>query len=82
MKRPETKLDAKDKFSNKLDLENFKAYSLGDELIYLYLHTGQTMHLSYNSQEEARKMYEKILSIEDECSKYLKHWNSIDDDEY
>ena len=74
MECPETKLNAEDKFNNKLELKNFKAYSIGDKSISFYLHNGQTMILSYESQEKAQIMYDKILSIEDDYAKYMIEW--------
>ena len=69
MQYPETKINAEDKFNNKLDLENFKSYSIGDKKIFCYLKTGQTLELNYDSNEKASEIYEKILSIEDEAER-------------
>ena len=81
MKRPETKLNAEDKFNNKLDLVNFKSYSIDDKTLFLYLYNGQTMQLSYESQEKAKEIYDKILSIEDDYEKYMQYWRSICNDD-
>ena len=81
MKRPETELNAEDKFNNKLDLLNFKSYSIGDKLIFFYLHNGQTMQLNYESQEKAKEIYDKILSLEDDHKKYMEYWRLAYDDD-
>ena len=76
MEYPETKLNAEDKFNNKLDLKNFKAYSVGDKVIFCYLHTGQTLELFYESNDKVSEIYSKILAIEEKYEKVNAYFRS------
>jgi hypothetical protein len=69
MEYPETKLNAEDIYENKIDLQNFKSYIIGDKKLSCYTHIGQIVTLIYNSQEKTREMYDKIISIENNWEK-------------
>jgi len=65
-----TKVKAKDIDKTILNLFNIEDYSIKENIITLYLHSGNKRNLIYKSKKKAKKRYSYFLKLEEDWQHY------------